>query len=279
MISMAAMRNPEFRKAVVTYPYTLYQTNMQETRYFYNGNRLLYDEKHTVVYEGEQRPVKYSGATGIKTGYTAQAGNCLAASAEREGTELIAVMMQAEGLYGYLDAISLFEYGFDNYKSHKALTAGASQGELRVKNGSVKTVAVEAKADIWVTMPANVSPSLLTVDLQAPARVDAPVTEGDPVGTVRILLDGEELGVTDLAASETVSEGGPLSRIGVTDKTARLIGRICLAAAIVCLLLFIAYILLKRRQVKRRRQRREERRARLAEEERKDNEFRRKRLE
>jgi D-alanyl-D-alanine carboxypeptidase (penicillin-binding protein 5/6) len=278
MISAAAMRNPEFRMAVRTYPYTLYQTNMQETRYFYNGNRLLYDENHTVVYEGETRPIKYADATGIKTGYTAQAGNCLAASATRGDTELIAVMMQAEGMGAYLDAISLFEYGFDNYKSHMAVGAGTPQGELRVKNGSVKTVAVAAKEDTYITMPASFSPALLTMEPSLPERVDAPVTEGMPVGTMRVLLDGEELGVCELVAAESVTEGGPLSRLGITDKTAELLKKIVFSVLAVFVLLLCAYVLLRRRQIKKRKQRREERRARLAEEERKDAEFRRNRL-
>jgi D-alanyl-D-alanine carboxypeptidase (penicillin-binding protein 5/6) len=275
MIAAAAMRNPEFRKAVATYPYTLNQTNMQETRYFYNGNRLLYDEKHTVIYEGASRPIKYAGATGIKTGYTAQAGNCLAASAVRDDTELIAVMLQADGLNVYLDAISLFEYGFDNYKSHQAVWADSPQGELRVKNGAVKTVAIRTKSDAWVTIPASAAPSLVTTELQLPDRVVAPVTEGQVVGTMRILLDGEELGAVDLTVAEAVPEGGPLSRIGVTDKTAGLIRNILLAILSFALLLLIVYVALKRRQIKRRKRRREERRARLDEEGRRQEELRR----
>ncbi|MDR1247130.1 MAG: D-alanyl-D-alanine carboxypeptidase [Clostridiales Family XIII bacterium] len=278
VIAAAAMRNPEFRKAVITYPYTLYQTNMQETRYFYNGNRLLYDENHTVIYEEKTRPIKYADATGIKTGYTAQAGNCLAASAERGDMELIAVMMQAEGMGAYLDAISLFEYGFDNYASHMAAGAGAPQGELRVKNGSVKTVAVAVKEDTWITMPASASPTLLTAEPSLPEHLDAPVAEGQSVGTMRILLDGEELGVCEIVASESVPLGGPLSRLGITDRTAGLLKKVFFSVLAVCLLLLIAYVLLRRRQIKKRKQRRDERRARLAEEERKDAEFRRNRL-
>ncbi|MDR1573696.1 MAG: D-alanyl-D-alanine carboxypeptidase, partial [Clostridiales Family XIII bacterium] len=230
MITMEAMRRPEFRKAAATYPYTLEQTNMQETRYFYNGNRLLYDEKHTVVYEGETRPIRYAGATGVKTGYTAQAGNCLAASAKRDDTELIAVILQAEGLNVYLDAISLFEYGFDNYKSYQAVLADTPLGEVRVKNGAVRTAAIKTKSDVWVTIPANAAPSLVTTESQTEDRVAAPVEAGQTVGTMRVLLDGEELGAVELVAAESVPEGGPLSRVGIPDQTAERIKNICLAA-------------------------------------------------
>jgi D-alanyl-D-alanine carboxypeptidase (penicillin-binding protein 5/6) len=274
-IAMAAMQNSEFRKVAATYSYTLDQTNMQETRYFYNGNRLLYDEKHTVIYEGAARPIKYADATGIKTGYTAQAGNCLAASAKRGDTELIAVMMQTEGYGAYADAISLFEYGFDNYKSHQAAWADAPQGEVRVKNGAVGNVAIRTGADAWVTIPASAAPSLVTTELQIDAPIAAPVTQGQVVGRLRILLDGSELCAVDLTAAETVPLGGPLSRIGIEDKTAGLIGKVFLAAAGLLLLLFVSYAMWKRRQIKRRMRRLEERRARLEEEERKREAFRR----
>ncbi|MDR2132967.1 MAG: D-alanyl-D-alanine carboxypeptidase [Clostridiales Family XIII bacterium] len=276
MIAKEAMKLPAFRKAAATYPYTLERTNKQETRYFYNGNRLLYDEKHTVVYEGASRPIKYADVTGIKTGYTAQAGNCLAASAKRGDTELIAVMLRAEGMNVYLDAISLFEYGFDNYKSFQAVSAGAPQGEIRVKNGAVKTAAIQAGSDAWVTIPASASPSLVTTEPRLPARVEAPVEEGQVVGTMGILLDGEELGVVEIAAAEAVPLGGPLSRIGIPDGTAGRILRILIAALLALLFLAVAYVLLKRRQIKRRNRRREERRARLEAAERKREEFLRK---
>jgi D-alanyl-D-alanine carboxypeptidase (penicillin-binding protein 5/6) len=278
MIAAAAMRNPAFRAAAATYPYTLPQTNMQETRYFYNGNRLLYDEKHTVVYAGASRPIKYADATGIKTGYTAQAGNCLAASAARGDTELIAVMLGAEGLNVYLDAITLFEYGFDNHKSVQAVWADSPQGELRVKNGAVKTAAIKTRTDAWVTIPASASPTLVTTEPQLPDRILAPVTEGQVVGSLRILLDGEELGVVDLTAAETVPAGGPLSHIGITDAAAGLIRNVVLAVLCLSILLLFAYVAVKRRQIRRRRQRRAERRERLAEEARKREAFHRNRF-
>jgi D-alanyl-D-alanine carboxypeptidase (penicillin-binding protein 5/6) len=275
MIAMESMRRPEFRRAVSTYPYTLERTNMQETRYFYNGNRLLYDEKRMVTYAGEARPIKYADATGIKTGYTSQAGNCLAASAKRGDTELIAITMQAEGLNGYLDAISLFEYGFDNYKTHQAVFAETPLGEVRVKNGAVKTVATETKSDAWVTIPASASPALVTTETHMEDRVVAPVEAGRTVGTMRILLDGDELGVVEIVAVESVPEGGPLSRIGITDKTADRIKNICLAALGLFLILLVLYVALKRRQIRRRKQKREARRTRLEEDARKEEAFRR----
>jgi D-alanyl-D-alanine carboxypeptidase (penicillin-binding protein 5/6) len=264
MFAMEAMKNETFRQVVSTYQYTLPQTNMQDTRYFYNGNRLIYDEKHTVVYEGETRPAKYEGATGIKTGHTPQAGRCLVAGAQRDGTELIAVMMEGDGENIYLDAISLLEYGFANYQTAQAVAGGAPQGELSVRNGAVKSVELSAAKDMWVTIPSDVSPSLLELKAEVPDSMKAPVEAGSTVGVLSVVLDGAVLGAVDILADGTVEKGGPLSYVGIPDKTAGVIRNGAFAVLGLLVLLLAAYIVLKRRQIRRRKRRRAERAARVA---------------
>ncbi len=74
--------------------------------------------------------VSYQGANGVKNGYTTQSGFTLVASAEREGTEFIAVLMKADGdRQIYKDAIKLLDYGFKNYKTVPVLQAGAKISE------------------------------------------------------------------------------------------------------------------------------------------------------
>ena len=91
MIAKYAMENPVFRDYVATYQYTVAATNMQETRYLYNTNRLLYDNINKVYVDRILRGCKYEGVTGIKTGYTSKAGGCLVAGAKRGETELIEI--------------------------------------------------------------------------------------------------------------------------------------------------------------------------------------------
>ena len=58
----------------------------------------------------------YEYATGLKTGFTSQAGDCVAASAQNDKLELIAIVFQSEAPNRWIDAVTLFEYGFNNYQ-------------------------------------------------------------------------------------------------------------------------------------------------------------------
>lgn len=104
LIAAYGLRNPEFRKIVGTKASTIYY--LQPTgykTYCENTNALLYD---------------YPGCTGLKTGWTRAAKGCLAASAVRGDTELIAVVMHSDDEETRaLEAAALLDYGFASFKS------------------------------------------------------------------------------------------------------------------------------------------------------------------
>ncbi|MDR1135469.1 MAG: D-alanyl-D-alanine carboxypeptidase [Clostridiales Family XIII bacterium] len=267
MIAMEAMKDERFRKIVSTYEYTVPATNKQpEQRYLHNTNRLLYDLNHHVTYEGVSRVMKYNDAVGIKTGYTSQAGNCLVAGARREGTELISVVMKTDGNGVYLDSISLLEYGFSNFRTTLAVESGLTTGAVKVKSGAVREVQTRVDADGWVTLPADAAWSDIKKTVETEPVLDAPVREGDTVGSMSVSYDGNVLCVLDVVAAGNVDKGGILSNIGIEDKTAAMIRNVILGIIGALFLLLTVYILLKRRQVRLKKQRRAERAARYAEE-------------
>ncbi|MDR0424560.1 MAG: D-alanyl-D-alanine carboxypeptidase [Clostridiales Family XIII bacterium] len=273
MIAKEAMQNEMFRKIVSTYTYTIPPTNMQpEQRYLHNTNRLLYDEVHKVVYEGAERPMKYSGVTGIKTGFTSQAGNCLVAGASREGTELISVVLQTDNSSVYLDSISLLEFGFSNFRTVLAVESGTEAGAIKVKSGEVREVQTRTGSDGWVTLPADAAWSEISREVENEPVLEAPVKEGDKVGSMEVSYGGDVLCVIDIVAAGDVSKGGMLSHIGIEDSTAGKIRNVALALIASLLLLLTAYVMLKRRQVRMKKQRRAERAARYAEESRRSSE-------
>lgn len=259
MIAKEAMKNEEFRKFVSTYRYVIPATNMQDTRYLYNTNRLIYDEKTKVMANGVMRPAKYEGATGIKTGYTSHAGGCLIAGAKRGDTELIAVVMKStdDGRFG--DAIALLDYGFENYKTVNAMDAGTALGEIPVKQGSLKKVKVLSKGDAYVTLAAEASASLVKTKIKLDERVQAPVAKGQKVGVVEIYEGDQLVGKVDAVTDNSIPKGGILSVIGLTNEAAKVIERIMAAVLILVILLFAGFVFLKRRQIRRRRLRRQER--------------------
>ncbi len=262
LIAREGMKHQEFRDAVSTYKYYIPATNKQDERYLYNANRLLYDTKRKVTVNGVSRPIKYDDAIGIKTGYTPEAGNCLIAGAKRGETELIAVVLDSGGLYQ--DAISLLEYGFDNYKSVPVMTAGTELGEVPVKKGKVKTVKAVADRDIIATMSMGTLDNSIAKKTEMIEDLRAPVKKGQKVGTVKIYDVNETLlGEFDAVAAADVEEGGFLSAVGISDKTASRIFRIGALVLGIPLLLAVLYVLMKRRQLRRKRLRRQQREERL----------------
>ncbi len=260
MIARYAMTNPEtsqsFRELVTTYKYYIAPTNKQPERFLYNTNRLLYDTVNKVVVNGEKRVFKYDGVTGVKTGYTSHAGGCLVASAERNGTELLAVVMKSTDPGRFADCMALMDWGFANFKTVPALTAGKDLGETKVKKGSVNQVQAVLAEDVSVTLPAEASENVISTKVLLDETVNAPVEKGQTIGTVEI-YEGDNLVTTvGAVAAKTVTEGGLLSYVGIPDKTAKKIGLTVLAVFLVLIAWLVIYIMIKRRQVRLRRERR-----------------------
>ncbi len=259
MIAKYAMKNEIFRDYVSTYQYTMAATNKQDTRYFYNTNRMLYDSIYKVTVNGQARACKYEGITGIKTGYTGKAGGCLVSGAIRGDTELIAVTLSTTEMGRFEDCIALLDYGFDNYKTIKALEKGSDMGILPISRGSVKSVRVVLPEEVKVTLPVEASASLLKTETELFESLAAPVTLGQKAGKVKLYAGDELIGEYDVVTGGQVDKGGWLSNLGITDQGAKKIKSASLLAMSLLLIVLIAYILIKRRQVKIRRIKRQQR--------------------
>ena len=117
LIGQYAMKNNTFRKIVKKTQYTLPATNKysKTDRTFKTTNDLLIKNTSTA-----KSNYYYPNATGVKTGYTGEAGNCLVAAAKKDNMEVISVVLGAdftkEGLSEkFLDSIALLDYAFDHY--------------------------------------------------------------------------------------------------------------------------------------------------------------------
>lgn len=267
MIARAAMKNDKFRELVTTYKFIIPATNMQETRYLYNTNRLLYDELTKVNANGVIRPAKYEGVTGIKTGYTSHAGGCLVAGAKRGNTELISVVLKSTDPGRFGDSIALLDYGFANYKSALAIEAGTALGEIKVNRGAVREVGVVAAEAAFATLPIEASAELVKTKVILEEKVRAPISLGQKVGVVEIYEGDELIGKVDAIANGEIEAGGILSIVGITNAAAKTIEMIFTVVIGLFIVLMIAYVLIKRRQVKMRKMRRQQRKQRMDSEE------------
>lgn len=265
MIAKAAMENPTFRKFVSTYKYTIQPTNKQEEpRYMYNTNRLLYDTRTKVSANGVIRPAKYDGATGIKTGYTGEAGGCLVAGAERNGTELIAVVMKSTDSGRFGDSIALLDWGFEKYHSVKTVNKGTDMGTIKVARGQEKKVPLVTEKDGYATLPIEQNAKKLKKVIKIAEKIKAPVQEGQVVGSVDFFQGEILMSSVDIVAAQAVKERAIFSILGTSNKTAV---KFYVGAGITAGLAVTAagaLLFIRHRNIKRRKQRRAERAMRIA---------------
>ena len=146
----------------------------------------------------------YDGATGLKTGYTVSAGYCISATAERDGMELIAVVMKGESSdKRNTDAKALLNYGFSAY----TLVSAAPEEPLPVlpvTMGERETVSLTLPAEGTTAVVEKTKASSLERRLTLPDTLTSPVTAGQPVGTLTLCSGGEELLTVPVLAAEDV---------------------------------------------------------------------------
>ena len=143
----------------------------------------------------------YPGATGLKTGFTAQAGYCLSASAIREDMELIAVVMGAETSKDRFNACKqLLDYGFATYA---LITPQAETTRIPVKLGAADFVnAVPSGEDAVLIEKAQKSG--INQQMELIDTVDAPVSQGQRLGTLYIKSGQQVLKEIPLVAESAV---------------------------------------------------------------------------
>ena len=144
----------------------------------------------------------YDGATGLKTGYTASAGYCISATAEREGMELIAVVMKGETAdKRNADAKALLNYGFSAY----ALVSAAPEEPLPalpVTMGETDSVSLTLPPDALTAVVEKGQAASLERRIDLPESLPAPVRQGQQVGTLTLCSGDTELMTVPILAAE-----------------------------------------------------------------------------
>ena len=145
----------------------------------------------------------YEGCTGLKTGFTSEAMYCLSATAERDGVEFIAVIMHGETIESRNDdAKALLNYGFANYKlcplrspdvlPPVSVTLGSADSVQPVYDGPEAALIAKNGA------------GEVSYSLELPEAVAAPVAQGQRIGTLKVMLNGEAFREVPLLAGSSV---------------------------------------------------------------------------
>ena len=147
----------------------------------------------------------YPGATGLKTGSTSSAKYCISATAEKDGMELIAVVLGGSTSdKRFSDAKVLLNYGFASY-SLVTVTPESPLPAIPVTLGTQKTVQSVLSPDNALLLEKNRAGGL-TQSLTLPESVEAPIEAGEPLGTLDIFSsDGTLLVSLPLLAGESVA--------------------------------------------------------------------------
>ena len=149
---------------------------------------------------------QYNGCDGGKTGYTAEAGHCLAATAQRNGTRLISVIVGGiDSKTRFSENKALFDYGFANFESKLYLSAEKPiEQKVKVIGGKQNELSVKLEKDL--TCFGRKGQSAGEIVLELPEKVKAPVTEGDEIGYAHVVVNGKKVASVKVIATQSVKK-------------------------------------------------------------------------
>jgi len=186
IVARYAMQNETFRRMVATERYTLALSGRSDALVFENTNKLL---------------GKYEWVTGVKTGLTPRAEQCLVCSGTQDGVSIISVLLgQPVPDVCWAESATLMQYGFAQYRHVTLLEEGAVIAEAVVPyqlDGRVQLV-TESAAEVELYKSDSVTASVV-VDRD----LVLPVTAGEAFGRVRVSVGGDVIDTVDLVAAQS----------------------------------------------------------------------------
>ena len=198
-LGAACLKNPVVAKIVATKSIVL------GGRSFTNHNKLLW---------------QYEGCTGMKTGYTRQAGRTLVSSAERDGQKLVCVTLSDGN--DWADHKALLDYGFETYPRKVLAEEGGTLRRMTVEESLLRQVPVVARDTVAYPLKEG---EQVTAKIQLPKTARAPVTQGEIAGTVTFYKGERQVGRTYLvwgksAGQDVISQASTRSPLGMLKRWA-----------------------------------------------------------
>ena len=218
IIARYAMNNKTFRQLVSTTSYKLPKTDKYE-----NEDRLFTTTNALLIVNNNSRADNYyyKYATGIKTGFTTPAKNCLIASSNKNGFELLTVVLGAgqneEGLSSrYIDTINLLEYGYENYTIREVVKKDGVVQSTNIKNATRDTKKLDAivQNEISVLIKTEYKNMALLPEVNLNSNLKAPIKKGDIIGNVKYTVEGIEY-TENLIASNDVKKSRFFTNIAI----------------------------------------------------------------
>lgn len=150
----------------------------------------------------------YSGADGLKTGYTSEAKFCLSATAKRDNLRVVAVVLgEPNTKTRNAEVGKLFDYAFSQYTSHQIFKEGDSIGSIKINKGSVSELPLTAKHQYSVLLKKGESKDDIRSELVLD-KVKAPISMGQPIGKIVVHRGNELLAEFPVESPADVKKAG-----------------------------------------------------------------------
>jgi D-alanyl-D-alanine carboxypeptidase (penicillin-binding protein 5/6) len=220
-LAVYAYKNDVIRSIIAKRNYIIPKTNIKtEERYLNNTNRLLVGTGYgnQILLDGYYIDIKYEGATGMKTGYTPEAGSCLIGSAERNGVTLITVVLEGYITDVYLDTVRLFNYGFNNYERIELISANSYFENKKIDGASIEEIPLITKSSLSSLIKSgenqNIEKNVVYNDILLP------ISKNTVLGKIEFKIADEILGYVDLYTPVEITEAlSPVNKNGIVIRT------------------------------------------------------------
>lgn len=167
------------------------------------------------IEQGNRNPIlgKVSGADGLKTGHTEEAGYGFTGSAEQEGRRLVMVVAGLTSANQRIaESVRFMDWGFRAWKAQPLFKKGQTVETAEVQLGSATTVPLVAPQDMAVTLPRAAS-SNISVKISYTGPIKAPIAKGQKIAQLIISTPDTPPQILPLVAGEDVAEAGIFGRL------------------------------------------------------------------
>lgn len=190
------------RNLVQRYPQYLHYYSQRE----YTYNKIKQSNRNRLLWADQT-------VDGLKTGHTQSAGYCLVTTALRDGRRVISVLLGAASDAARTESsLKLLNWSFKNFDTVRMIEQGQAAVHAKIWEGVEDAVALGPQQALWVTVPRGREADIQSVAHYAEPLM-APVTKGDAVGTLEILLEGKTLATIPLQVQQDIARAGFFGRM------------------------------------------------------------------
>lgn len=204
LISCAAMNNEIVKEIVSTKKISISNEGYDYNRIILNKNKILN---------------KFEGANGVKTGFTKKAGRCFVGAAERDGMQLIVVLLNCGPMFE--DSMALMENFFNKYEMRNLTENCLKKKTIAVEKGKDDSVKIDLENTFSYPLKKDGSEdNLLNASINVAESIKAPVTKNQKVGQIDISFNNQLIFSSNIVTLNEIKKANIFDLLFRTEKIA-----------------------------------------------------------